>query len=51
MRLVGKLYFLRMSLTKSLLLEVHWTLKTFLKPLITLALSDKYPNFDLDNKK
>ena len=40
-----------MSLTKSLLLGVHWSLKTLLKPFITLALSHKYSDFDLDNKK
>ena len=40
-----------MSLTKSLLLEVHWTLKTVLKLLITLSLSHKFSNFGLDNKE
>ena len=40
-----------MSLTKSLLLEVHCTLKTSLKPPTTLALTYKYSNFDLDNKE
>ena len=50
MRIAWKVDFWRMSLTKSLLLEVHWSLKTILKPPITLAWSHKYSDFDLDNK-
>ena len=38
-----------MSVTKSLLLEVHWTLKTVLRLLVTLSLSHKFSNFGLDN--
>ena len=51
MRIASKGDFERMSLTKSLLLEVHCTLKTSLKPPTTLALTYKYSNFDLDNKE
>ena len=51
MRIAGKVYFRRMSLTKSLLLEVHWSCKTCLKPTTTHTLSHKYSNFDLVNKK
>ena len=40
-----------MSLTKSLLLEVHWSLKTTLKPPTTLAWSRNCSNFHLDAKK
>ena len=40
-----------MSVTRSLLLEVHWVLKTSLKPLITLAWSYDFSNFHLDAKK
>ena len=40
-----------MSLTKSLLLEVHWVLKTSLKPPTTLAWSCDFSNFHLDAKK
>ena len=38
-----------MSSTKSLLLEVYWTLETVLKLPITLSLSDEFSNFGLDN--
>ena len=40
-----------MSLTKSVLLGVHCTLKTSLKRPTTLALTNKYSNIDLDNKE
>ena len=40
-----------MYLTKSLLLEVRWSLKTTLKPSTTLAWSRNFSNFHLDAKK
>jgi hypothetical protein len=40
-----------MYLTKSPLLEVHWSLKTTLEPRTTLAWSRNCSNFHLDAKK
>ena len=51
MRIAWKVDFWRMSLTKSLLLEVHWTLKTTLKPPTTLAWSRIYSDCHLDAKQ
>ena len=46
-----KTVLLIMYLTKSLLLRVHSGRKPNLKPPRTLALSHKYPDVALDNKK
>ena len=51
MRIAWKVNFHMMSLTKSVLLEIHWTFKSFFKPPAALALIHKFSNFDLDNKK
>ena len=51
MRIARKVDFRRMSLTKSLLLEGYWSLKTMLKAPVTLAWSRSQSNFRVAAKK